>query len=406
MNHIKVGRDWISRIGLVAARAGAALSIALLLAGAVALPATAQKFTVLHVFTGTPDGAFSEAPLVRDADGNLFGTTTSGGGSDGTIFKVDKTGRESIVFNFSTSVSGTPNSAGLLLDAAGNLYGVADGGPGGAGLLYRLNKNGNFEILHIFQGGFNLEAGVPSGGVIMDQAGNLYGATFAGGLGPFPGFGTIYRVDPAGNFTVLHKFQGKADGVNPRGPLVRDAAGNLYGVSSPVDTTSTIKGKVFKLAPNGTLTVLHTFTGGRDGSAPQGGLLLDSAGNLFGTTAKGGDAASGTIFEIAKVGGYTRLYSFTGAADGNSPNGGLIQDAAGNIFGTTQLGPGQNALGTAFKLSPAHTLTVLHTFQGGRDGAVPFAGLIRDSAGNLYGTAVKNFLITLVQGGSVFKITP
>jgi uncharacterized repeat protein (TIGR03803 family) len=375
-------------------------------AAAVAPAAKAKKFTALHVFTGTPDGAFSEAPLVQDADGNLYGTTLLGGGTDGTVFKVDKNGNEAILFNFFNTVSGAGNASGLLLDAAGNLYGVADEGPGGAGVLFRLDKNSDFEILHTFQGGFNNKAKVPAGGVIMDRAGNLYGATLAGGLGPFPGFGTVYRVDPTGKFTVLYSFQGKSDGANPQGPLVRDADGNLYGAATAVDSGGTIKGKIFKLAPDGTLTVLHTFMGGKDGSGPQGGLLMDNAGNLFGSAIKGGDSDKGTMFEITKSGKFKRLYSFTGGADGNSPNGGLVQDPEGNIYGTTQSGPCQFFLGTVYKLSPTHMLTVLHSFRGLEDGAIPLAGLIRDSAGNLYGTTSTNFLIRPVQGGGVFKIAP
>jgi len=121
---------------------------------------------------------------------------------------------------------------------------------------------------------------------------------------------------------------------------------------------------------------------------------------------RGGDSSSGTVFEITNIGRFKRLYSFTGGLDGNSPNGGLVRDPDGNIYGTTQSGPNQDFLGTVFKLSRTRTLTVLHTFEGLEDGAVPVSGLIRDSAGNLYGTAFKNFLIQPVQGGSVFKIKP
>ena len=374
-------------------------------AAAVARPATAKKFTVLHVFEGTPDGEFSEAPLVQDADGNLYGTTTSGGGDNGTVFKVDKNGNESVLFRFNGIDGGFPTS-GLTLDAAGNLYGVAEEGPGGAGVAFRLDKNNNETILHVFQGGFNSEPKGPVGSFIMDEAGNLYGVTEAGGHGAFPGFGTIYRLDPTGKFSVLYEFRGKADGSNPQGPLVRDAHGNLYGVATAVDSGGTIKGTVFKLTPGGKFTVLHTFTGGADGSGPQAGLLMDNAGNLFGSAIQGGDSGDGTVFEITKSGTFTRLYSFTGGADGRSPNGGLVQDPAGNIYGTTQIGPRKFFLGIVFKLSPAHELTVLHSFKGLKDGAVPLAGLIRDSAGNLYGTTFKNFLIQQVQGGGVFKIKP
>ena len=378
--------------------------MALMMAAAVARPAAAQTFKVLHVFNGSPDGSFSAAPLVRDANGNLFGTTTSGGGDSGTIFKVDKTGHESVLFSFNGVDGGFPE-AGLILDAAGNLYGTAQEGPG-AGVLFRLDKNGNEDILHQFQGGLNDQVGEPAGGVILDESGNFYGATLVGGLGPFPGFGTLYRVDPAGNFTVLYEFQGKSDGSNPLGPLVRDASGNLYGAAAAEDSGGTIKGTIFKLAPDGTFTVLHTFTGGSDGSLPQGGLLMDSAGNLFGSANTGGSSGNGTVFEITASGGFKRLYSFTGGSDGKNPNGGLVRDLNGNIFGTTQSGPGQFALGTVFKLNRSGALTVLHTFTGGNDGAVPLAGLIRDNAGHLYGTTFKNFLIRQVQGGGVFEIIP
>ena len=142
-------------------------------------------------------------------------------------------------------------------------------------VLFRISKNGEEQILHFFQGGQGADAAVPSGGVIMDDAGNLYGATQSGGLGNFPGFGTLYKVDPTGQFTVLYKFQGKSDGANPQGSLVRDVDGNLYGAAPAIDTNGTVKGTVFKLTPDGTLTVLHRFTGGRDGGTPQGSLLMD-----------------------------------------------------------------------------------------------------------------------------------
>ena len=369
---------------------------------ATASQAEAKKFTSLHVFEGTPDGSFPSGPLVEDAAGNLYGTTTSGGGDNGTVFKVDKTGHESILFSFHGSDGGFPSS-GLILDAAGNLYGTADEGPG-AGVLFRVDKNGNEQVIHAFTGGFDSDAAVPSGGVIMDQAGNFYGVTLEGGLGGFPGFGTVYRIDSTGKFTVLYQFKGEEDGANPEGPLVRDANGNLYGVAPAVNSEGAIQGTAFKLSPNGTLTVLHTFTGGADGSGPQGGLLLDGTGNLFGSASAGGDSGNGTVFEITNSGTFKRLYSFTGKADGRTPNGGLVQDPDGNLYGTTQLGPRKFFLGTAFKLSPEGSLTVLHSFKGLEDGALPLSGLIRDSAGNLYGTAFKNFLIQQVQGGSVFKI--
>ena len=163
-------------------------------------------------------------------------------------------------------------------------------------------------------------------------------------------------------------------------------------------------GTVFKVAKNGTITVLHTFAGGLDGASPQPGLLLDGAGNLFGASSRGGRLENGTVFKIAKDGTYKVVHRFTGA-DGKAPNGGLVSDGAGNVFGTTQLG-GSEGLGVAFQLKPSGQLKVLHTFTGDLDGATPLAGLIRDETGHLFGTTVKNFRIQPVQGGNVFEIRP
>jgi len=368
-----------------------------------AQPATTPTFTVLHEFKGSPDGAFPMAGVIQDTAGNIYGTTSGGGAAgEGTVYKLNTSGDERVLFSFSTANGSLPSS-GLLRDNAGNFYGTAMEGPGGAGVLFRVSSDGTEEVLHAFQGGQGTEAAVPAGGVISDGAGNLFGATLLGGLGPFPGFGTLYRVDPTGKFSVLYKFQGKSDGAEPSGPLVRDAKGNLYGVALLGGDPG--KGTVFKLSATGTLTVLHTFSGIADGSAPQGGLLLDKVGTLYGSTSQGGDSGNGTLFQIKKNGRFKRLYSFTGGPDGALPNGGLVQDPSGNLYGTTQIGPGQDFLGTVFQLSRARVLTVLHSFTGDADGAVPFAGLFRDNAGNLYGTAFKNFLVDQ-QEGNVFKIMP
>ena len=168
---------------------------------------------------------------------------------------------------------------------------------------------------------------------------------------------------------MLYNFLGKADGASPQGPLVRDAAGNIFG--SAAEKGAHNAGTIFKLAPDGTLTVLHSFTGARDGKTPQGGLLLDGAGNLFGSAFGGGDTGNGTLFQVSKNGGFRRLHSFSGAVDGTNPNGALIRDTNGNIFGAAQLG-GMFSLGTVFKLTPAGQLIVLHNFTGDEDGATPF----------------------------------
>ena len=382
------------------------------LALTVAIPplAQAQTFIGLHEFTGGPDGGFPAGALVRDSAGNLFGmTSTDGGGDAGTVYKIDAAGTESTLLTFDLSNGGFPESA-LILDGAGNLYGTAVEGPGGAGIVFKLSPEGEQTILYAFQGGFGLNPRVPSGGLLMDRFGNLFGATVFGGPGGCQfGCGSVYRLDPAGKLHVLHAFTGGADGAQPEGPLVEDRAGNLYGVAEAGGDFSCPEseagcGTVFRLARNGQLTVLHAFLGGeQDGATPQPGLLLDRAGNLYGATAAGGETENGIAFKISPDGTYSIVHRFAGN-DGIIPNGGLVSDQAGNLFGTTQVG-GFFGVGTAFVMTPSGQLTVLHAFAGGFDGANPHAGLIRDAQGNLYGTTFDNFLAQQTTG-TAFEITP
>ena len=349
-------------------------------------------FTPLHQFDSPTDGAFPQGALLRDAAGNLYGTTTSGGGGDGTIFKIDSTGRETVLFDFTNFVSGSSPASALIQDQSGNLYGIADQGPGGAGVVFKLSPDGEQTLLHSFQGGFNLKPKAPTGGILMDESGNIFGTTLFGGNG-LPQFhcsqfgcGTVFQLDPAGKLHVLHKFTG-LDGTQPFGPLVQDRDGNLYGVSEFGGDRSCPDprfegvgcGTVFRLSKTRELTVLHTFRGGPDGSSPQPGLLLDSAGSLYGTTFQGGKSERGIVFKISKKGRYTTLHRFT-QKEGKNPNGGLVSDPAGNLYGSAELG-GAHDQGSVFQLTPDGGLNVLHSFRGLKDGAGPFAGLIRMKRG-------------------------
>ena len=375
--------------------------------------AQAATFRVLHQFNGAVgDGANPEGALVQDATGNLYGTTFAGGAGQGVVYKIDSsTGGETVLFTFDTFVSGANPATPLLLDQTGDLFGIADEGPGGAGVVFKVAQDGQENHLFDFQGGLGTNARVPSGGLVMDKFGNSFGTTLFGGPGSCTfGCGTVFRLDSAGTLHLRYRFSGGADGSKPSGPLVRDANGNLYGVATQGGDLSCPEspqsgcGTVFKLANDGVFTVLHTFTGGADGAVPQPGLLMDAAGNLYGAAARGGFNEHGTVFKISKNGRYTILHRF-GRKEGSNPNGGLVLDPAGNLYGTAQTG-GANNLGTVFELSAAGQLTVLHDFSGLDDGAFPLAGVIRDAAGHLFGTTVKNFLIQQVQGGNVFEITP
>ena len=388
-----------------------ALFILLLAVSILPVQAQTQNFAILHEFNGLFDGAHPEGVLFRDAAGNLFGTTFDGGSTDaGVVYKIDSAGTETTLFTFNILDGSNPASA-LVQDQAGNLYGIADEGSGGAGIVFKLSSEGAETPLFSFQGSlFGRNARVPTGGILRDKSGNIFGTTLFGGNGSCQsGCGTVFRLDTAGLLHVLHNFSGKAGGSQPFGALLQDTAGNLYGVAKSGGDLSCPEfpqagcGIVFKLAKNGAFTVLHTFQGGSDGAVPQPGLVSDPAGNLFGTASRGGNSENGLVFKISTTGQYAVLHRFTGK-DGSTPNGALVLDPAGNLFGTTQTG-GIDALGTVFELTPARQLKVLHSFTGDLDGAFPLAGLIRDDLGHLFGTAVKNFL-SQQMNGVVFEIRP
>lgn len=377
----------------VIARYGLCFAFAML-AGLIQ-SANAQTFTVLNEFDGA-HGANPWAGVIKDASGTLYGTTSGGGGLGyGTVFKFNKAEGETVLVGFNISNGAFPGS-NLIMDSAHNLYGTALEGPGGAGVLFKVSKTGKESIVYAFQGGTGSKAAVPSGGVITDGAGNFYGATLRGGLG----VGVIYRISPDGKLTVLYKFHDKSDGGVPEGPLVQDKEGNLYGVANSGGAQQ--DGVLFRLAKNGKLTVLHAFTTS-EGSNVQGGLVMDSSGNLFGSALGGGESGNGTVFELENNGRFKVLHNFTGGADGAQPNGQLILDAKGNIYGTAETGGVDSFYGTVFKLRVSGHLTVLYGFTGGEDGATPIGGLFRDSAGNLYGTTDQNFLFSQ-RDGTLFEI--
>jgi uncharacterized repeat protein (TIGR03803 family) len=369
--------------------------------------------TVLYSFTGANgDGANPEAGLILDSAGNLFGTTVSGGNTAGdcasngcgTVFKLNPAGQETLLYTF-TGVSGDgafPNTR-LIMDNAGNLYGTTPwalyglGNNAALGTLFKLDPTGHETVLLTFTGGGEF----PNSSLIMDIAGSLYGSTSLGGSG---GVGTLFKLDSTGHETVIYNFPTtNGDGAGPTSGLIRDSAGNFYGTTAVGGTqvgacSSTVEGgfrgcgTVFKLDSMGNETVLHTFTGG-DGANPQGSLVIDSTGNLYGTTLGGGLQDSwGTVFKLDEAGNLTLLHEFfsTSAPDGFNPAAGLITDSAGNLYGTTLYGgatyPGA---GTVFKLDTAGHETMLYSFTGvNGDGAYPYAGLVMDHAGNLYGTTL------------------
>ncbi|MGA9641780.1 MAG: choice-of-anchor tandem repeat GloVer-containing protein [Terriglobales bacterium] len=411
MNNSRQHRSWIH--GVCRRTACAALALAIMLVPALLATASAQaqiySYNVLHKFTGVPDGTNPFGGLVLDAQGNLYGTTWFGGDpacSCGVVFKVDTSGKETILYSFTGIRADGRPWGNLAMDAQGNLYGATYS----SWTIFEVDTNGNETVLYTFTGG--ADGGRPTGGLVLDDQGNLYGTTWYGGNlncqeggQGIPGCGTVFALDPAGNLTVLYTFcsqENCADGALPNGGLVSDAQGNLYGTTqvggayrggfrTPCDLGC---GTVFKVDPSGHETVLHSFNfnpskGILDGAYPSGGLVMDGQGNLYGTTRGGGAGPkgkrAGTIFKVDASGNESLLYSFGGSKPApSSPVGALIIDAAGNFYGTTDLG-GADDLGTVFMLDTSLNLAVLYSFAS-KNGFDPYSGLVMDASGNLYGT--------------------
>jgi uncharacterized repeat protein (TIGR03803 family) len=241
------------------------------------------------------------------------------------------------------------------------------------------------QTLHVlYNFGGSSDGGDPYASLIRDAAGNLYSTFGYGGGTSFSG--GVFKVAPDGTETVLYSFTGGADGAFPEAGLIRDNAGNLYGTTTQGGSDNI--GVVFKVDPNGTETVLHSFTGGADGVIPVGGLLRDAAGNLYGTTSQGGTSNDGILFKISPSGKETILHTFTGSAkDGKYPSyTSLLTDAEGNLYGVTEEGGSADG-GILYKLSKTGKLTILHSFTGGTtDGCNVLGTPFRDAAGNFYGT--------------------
>jgi len=309
------------------------------------------------------------------------------------VFKLDTAGQETVLYSFTGGADGSRPSSGVIRDAAGNFYGTTSAGDSAnQGVVYKVNAAGHETVLYSFTGG--ADGAEPSYGVIRDSGGNLYGTTYQGGTA---NFGVVYKVDTGGQETVLYSFSGGADGGYPTSGVIRDSAGNLYGTAGAGGTANA--GVVFKVTAAGQETVLHSFTGGFDGRSPSGGVIRDAAGNLYGTTEYGGTGNAGTVYKLDAAAQETVLYTFSGGVDGFFPQGGVIRDTAGNLYGTTALGGTINS-GVVYKVDTTGQETVLYKFTGA-DGYGPYAGVVRDSAGNLYGTTFNGGAMNL---GVVYQL--
>ncbi|MGA7968286.1 MAG: choice-of-anchor tandem repeat GloVer-containing protein [Terriglobales bacterium] len=263
-----------------------------------------RSFKHLYVFTGDKNesrGAVPQRGMIMDARGNLYGTTFEGGTHQnaGTVFRLTPSGAEKVLYSFTGFPDGGWPNDGLVQDSRGNFYGTtSEGGdlskcPNGCGVVFELSPDGTETVLHAFEAG--LDGAIPIAGLTIDSLGNLYGTTDSGGAGCWAtgGCGTVFKIDPNGNETVLYSFTGGMDGSEPYSRVVLDAQGNLYGNTYLGGGSGSCYfgcGTVFRLTPAGQETVLYRFSGGADGAAPSADLIMDASGNLYGTTTGGGQS--------------------------------------------------------------------------------------------------------------------
>lgn len=388
-----------------------ALMTVLLFLACVSQLAQSQSFKVIYNFTGKgSDGATPYGGPILDSLGNLYGTTYLGGTyGSGSVYRLSRRGSSwtySSLYSFKGGSDGAgPAFGSLVIGGDRALFGTTEAG-GNFGTAFAIcNCPGREIVIHRF--GTGTDGAQPIGGVVLDAAGNFFGTTSLGGA---YGNGTVFGAKRSGSSWtegVLYSFTGGDDGASPPAGVTVDAHGNLFGTTSFGGANG--GGLVYELSRSGAgwkQTVLYTFQGQDDGQNPVGGVILDSAGNLYGTTFDGGINGGGTVYQLSPSGGgwtFTTLYSFSGGYGG--PYNKLTLDSKGNIYGFTN-GDGANGLGSVFKLTPANggwAFTDLYDFIGGSEGASPYGSVAVDSDGNVFGTAAVG---GSQNQGIVFEITP
>jgi uncharacterized repeat protein (TIGR03803 family) len=391
----------------------AALVLALFATLAAPLPALAQTETVLYSFCSAncDNGELPTGNLITDSRGNLYGTAAPGEGyNNGAVYKASFAGAVSPIYAWATTSTNLGNdpSGGVVMDSAGNFYGTTQTGgtnPNG-GTVFKISPKGVLTVLYNFCSLSDCTDGqFPLAGVILDASGNLYGTTWDGGTNDN---GTVYKISSDGTETVLYSFgNGASDGKYPQSNLVMDKSGNLYGTTTygGLGSANTGDGTVFEISASGVYSILYDFgaKGKIDGLNPAAGLTLNAQGHLYGTTAYGGANAHGTIFElIPGASGWkeTILYSFV-QSNGSIPMAGVTIDNKGNIYATASEG-GSGNWGSVIELSRSGTATILYNFTGMPDAGGPESNVVLDSAGNLYGATSGG---GAAGRGAIYKIT-
>lgn len=384
--------------------------------------AKATTTEVIYSFAGEDDGEYTDTDIAVDAAGNLYGTSVLGGDfGGGTVWQLSPVGGgwvHTVLYSFTGGVDGGEPYKGVTLDGAGNLYGTAVTGgsgscEGGCGVTYKLTKSGETwtqRVIHAFSGG--ADGSGPGSRVAVDKRGNVYGMTPTGGAN---GLGVIYLLRPrsSGGYAlrVIHTFTGGSDGSSGSAGKLVLRGGRIFGAATTGGNHGS--GTVFQLTPTQTgewdFRTLYSFADAPDGVFPYGALLFDAAGNIYGTTYYGGTNGLGAVYKLSPTlsGEWyeTVIYSFQPGNDGNSSISNLVADAAGNLYGTTS--EGGLGSGTIFKLSPGPnetwTESIPHSFQGSPDGAFPYAGMVGDGSGSFFGATVHG---GDNGDGTIYKFTP
>jgi uncharacterized repeat protein (TIGR03803 family) len=367
---------------LVAGLCGAALG------AEPAAPGSRSDFKTVHVF-GQEDGPFATG-VVEGRDGSLVGLTTFGGSSSaGEAFRLSPGGAFDVLHVFTGAPDDGENPYGRLIAASdGNFYGTTNrGGAFDLGTVFRLAPDGTLTLLRAFGAAGDTDS--PFAGLVQARDGTLYGTTCSQAFG---GFDAVYALSPAGDYRIVYRFRGGADGVCPHGTLIEAGDGLLYGTTLQGGQSNA--GTAFSVSPSGHHVVLHAFTGGADGFQLQDALVQAADGQFYGTTSYGGAHGDGTVFRMDAAGSVTTLHDFFAASgDGATPDAGLVDGGDGFLYGTTTYGGSGgkacslNPCGTLYRMALDGTLDILHDFGVTFMGAHPSAPLARISHHRIAGTA-------------------
>jgi uncharacterized repeat protein (TIGR03803 family) len=355
------------------------LTLLVLVVAIGAVPVRAQSYRDLYNFASNAGDPFQPSYsgiVAQGRDGSLYSTSPYGGSGNGTVFKITPAGTLTVMYNFDGTHGALP-FGGLTLGTDGNFYGTtSQSGASGGGTVFNITPSGQLSVLYNFTG--SSDGAVPYASPIQGTDGNFYGTTTAGGSS---GYGTVYKLTPAGKLTPLYQFD-FTTGAYPYAPLSQGTDGNFYGTANAGGSVSCGCGEIFKITPSGKFALLYAFDGTL-GYDPFGPLLQGSDGNFYGTTFNGDTYGGGDAFKLTPSGKFKVLYTFHGGAAGGNPYAGLVQATDGNFYGVNSAG-GKNSFGNIFTITPTGGYTNLYDFDE-TTGASPEVTLLQHTNGSLYG---------------------